>query len=321
MTLKKVIALTATLTLTLGMCAVPVLAEDAETEFNEIIGADTEAEADAGEDMLADVAYIDDGDEDHTLDIFGAQAATDPMPVIVEVHGGGYVGGHKGINTEHAQFYAENGYVVVAPNYTHVPEGTFKTVVQELFTVFHWMENNAEEYHFDLDHVGISGDSAGGYYVLLTAAVMTQPELQEYFEVTPPEFEFSAVVTTCPGTDILAMRDNLGKDGPDGFVAGKIGEDILNDEDLMSHCDLYSIINPETYPAVYMVTTPGDDTTGAETLKFDQFLTDNGVDHTLVSYEDEGSGLVHVFNITKMEYPESQKANADIIAYFDSLLK
>ena len=46
MTLKKVIALTATLTLTLGMCAVPVLAEDAETEFNEIIGADTEAEAD-----------------------------------------------------------------------------------------------------------------------------------------------------------------------------------------------------------------------------------------------------------------------------------
>ena len=150
---------------------------------------------------------------------------------------------------------------------------------------------------------------------------MTQPELQAYFEVTKPAYDFAAYVTTCPGTDLLAMRDMLGAPGPAGYTAGRIGEEILNNEDLMSHCDLYSIINPETYPAIYMITTPGDTTTGPETLKFDAFLTEKGVEHTLVSYEDEGSGLVHVFNITKMQYPESQKANADIVAYFDGLLK
>ena len=317
--MKKLLALI--LTLSLALCAVPALAEDAEAEFNEIIGSDTEAEVSVEDDVLSDIPYIDDGSEDHLLDLFGAQTAKTPTPVIVEVHGGGYIGGHKGINTKHARFYAENGYVVVAPNYSHLPDGTFKTVAQELFTLFNWMEDHAGEYHFDLDHVGISGDSAGGYYVLLTAAIMTQPELQEYFEVKKPAFDFSAVVTSCPGTDVLALRNGFGQEGPAGFMAGKIGEDILMNEDLMSHCDLYSIINPETYPAVYMVTTPGDDTTGAETLMFDQFLTDNGVEHTLMSYEDEGSGPIHVFNITKMEYPESQKANADIIAHFDSLLK
>ena len=324
MTIRKLFALLLSLTLCLSLL-VPAFAEDAETEdaeaeFNEIIGADTEAEA-AEDDMLSDVPYIDDGNEAHLVDIFGSQSVDAPTPVIVEVHGGGYIGGHKGINTEHARFYAQNGYVVLAPDYSHLPDGTFKTVAQELFSLFHWMEANAEAYHLDLNHVGISGDSAGGYYVLLTAAIMTQPELQEYFEVEKPSFDFSAVVATCPGTDIPALRNGLGQEGPAGFVAGKIGEEILNDEDLMSHCDLYNIINPETYPAVYMITTPGDVTTGEETLKFDQFLTENGVAHTLVSYEDEGSGLVHVFNITKMAYPESQKANADIIAHFDSLLK
>lgn len=321
MRMQKILAITLTLALGLCLAAPAAFATDAEKEFNEIIGADVTGTVEAEDDVLFTVPYLDDDNADHTVDLFGTQTATEPMPVIIEVHGGGYIGGTSSINTDHAKFYAENGYLVVAPNYTHVPAGTFKTAMQDLFTAYNWVAEHAEEYHFDLDHVGISGDSAGGYYVLLTAAIMTQPELQEYFEVTKPAYDFAAYVTTCPGTDLLAMRDCLGAPGPAGYTAGRIGEEILNDEDLMSHCDLYSIINPETYPAVYMITTPGDTTTGPETLKFDAFLTEKGVAHTLVSYEDEGSGLVHVFNITKMDYPESQKANADIVAYFDSILK
>ena len=322
MTIRKLFSLI--LSMVLCLCLLlPAFAENenAEAEFNEIIGADTQAVAAAEDDILVDVPYIDDGNTDHVTDIFGSRSADGPAPVIVEIHGGGYIGGNKEINTKHAAFYAQNGYVVLTPNYTHLPQGTFKTVAQELFSLFHWMEAHAEEYHLDLNHVGISGDSAGGYYVLLTAAIMTQPELQEYFEVEKPSFDLSAVVATCPGTDVLAIREGLGKPGPAGFMAGRIGEDILNDEDLMSHCDLYTVINPETYPPVFMITTPGDVTTGPETLKFDQFLTEKGVAHTLISYEDEGSGLIHVFNILEMQYPESQKANGDIIAYFDGLLK
>lgn len=297
---------------------IPALAEDDDAAFNEIIGADTEAPV--VEDMLMDVAYIDDDSVDHKLDLFGTQAATEPMPTIIEVHGGGFIGGDKDINTEHAQFYAQNGYLVVAPNYTRLPSGDFKDAIQDLFAAYNWVADHAEEYNFDLSRVAISGDSAGGYYVLITAAIMVSPELQEYFEVTPPPYDLQAYVTTCPATDILAIRDNLGKSGPAGYTANKIGEEILNNDELMSHLDLYSVIDPETYPFVYMITTPGDVTTGAETLKFDAFLTEQGIDHILMNYEDEGSGLIHVFNILKMAYPESQKANADIVAYLDGIL-
>ena len=318
MTLKKfaLILMAAILLITV---AAPALAEDAEAEFNEIIGADVEApEVD---DMLMDVAYIDDDSVDHKLDLFGTQAATEPMPTIIEVHGGGYIGGDKDINTEHAQFYAENGYLVVAPNYTRLPSGDFKDAIQDLFAAYNWVADHAEEYNFDLSRVAISGDSAGGYYVLITAAIMVSPELQEYFEVTPPAYDFQAYVATCPGTNLLGLRDALGASGPAGYTANTIGEEILNNDDLMSHLDLYSVVDPETYPYIYMITTPGDVTTGAETLMFDEFLTEQGIDHILMNYEDEGSGLIHVFNITKMAYPESQKANADIVTYLDGILK
>ena len=317
--LKKLFALMLALTLALTGFA---LAEDGEAEFQEIIGDTGEAAAEVApeEDILTDVPYIDDGSVDHMMDLFGTQTAEAPLPVIVEVHGGGFVGGKKEINTDHAKFYAENGYAVVAPNYTHLPQGDFRTVQQDLFACFQWITDNAEAYHFDLNHVAISGDSAGGYYVAVTAALMNSEALREYYGVQLPGFDFSAYVLTCPASDVMEMRENLGKEGPAGFVAGKIGEAILNDDDLMSHCDLYTIVD-DSYPYVYMITTPGDETTGAETLKFDAFLTEKGIAHELHSYEDEGSGLIHVFNILKMDYPESQKCNNDIIAYLDGLMK
>ena len=319
--MKKLIPLFLALALLASFCGSAFAeAESEEAQFNAIIGADTEASSEMT-DILKDVPYLDDGSEDHMVDLFGTQTAEEPMPVIIEVHGGGYIGGTKEINTDHAAFYAENGYVVVAPNYTHLPQADFKTVEQELFTCYHWVAEHAEEYHFDLNRVAISGDSAGGYYVLMTAALMTNESLRDYFEVELPGFDFKAYILTCPGTDLIALRDALGQKGPAGYTAGRIGEEILNNDDLMSHCDLYSVIDVETYPYVYLITTPGDTTTGPETLKFDEFLTENGVAHELHSYEDEGSGLVHVFNITKMQYPESQKANEDIITYLDGILK
>ena len=294
-------------------------ADDAE-DFQKIIGEDTVSEAEnTDEIMIADVPYLDDGNEDHLMDLFGVEQAKEPTPLVVEVHGGGYIGGNKSINTDHSLFYEENGYLVVAPNYTHLPTGTFKTALQDLFACYNWVAEHAEEYHFDLDRVALSGDSAGGYYVLLTAAVMNSEELQTWFEVTKPAFDFCAYVASCPGTDVMDIRNGFGQSGPAGYMAGKIGEEILMDDELMNHCDLYSIVDGGTYPFIYMVTTPGDVTTGSETLKYDAFLTELGVAHELHSYEDEGSGLVHVFNITKMAYPESIKANEDIVAYLNSI--
>ncbi len=297
-------------------------AASGEAELNEIIGADKAEEEIVTGDILTNIPYLEDGNEAHTLDLFGTQESTEPMPGVIEVHGGGYIGGSKEINTEHAAYYRDNGFVVAAPEYSHVGNGiSFKDVVQELFASFHFVADHAEEYHFDLDRMFISGDSAGGYYILLCSAIQQSPELQEYFEVEALPFEFKAIIATCPGTDVIALRDSLGAEGPSGHIADTIGEEILNDEELMSHLDLYSIIDPETYPYVYIVTTPDDTTTGAETLQFEEYLTEKGIAHELHSYESQGSRMKHVFNIINMEYPESEQANADIIAFMNQKLQ
>ncbi|MBQ8074799.1 MAG: hypothetical protein IJ237_02335, partial [Oscillospiraceae bacterium] len=39
---------------------------------------------------LKDIPYIDDGDEDHLLDLFGVSENGEKKPTIIEVHGGGF---------------------------------------------------------------------------------------------------------------------------------------------------------------------------------------------------------------------------------------
>lgn len=273
------------------------------------------AEAAESVSCVQNISYMNDDNEDHMMDIYTPADSGKANPVIIEVHGGGYVGGSKEINSEHSEFYAENGFVVVNVNYTHLPQGNFKTVVQELFTVLDWVQENSEEYNFDLNNVFMSGDSAGGYFVNLMAAVLTNEEEQEYYEVTPADYEMKGFVLSCPGTDIMALREDLNAEGPKGFTANAIGEEILTDDEVMEHADLYSIINKETFPEVYILTTPTDSLLYAEAVKFDKFLTENNITHVYKEYVGEENEIGHVFNINNMDYTESIQANEDMVDY------
>ena len=287
------------------------------------LGAAAFAEDTAYGDLISDIAYIDDGDANHTLDIYGSDKS-DATKTVVEIHGGGFIGGNKTTNTDHSIVFADAGYVVVTPDYSKIPRGvSYPDVIRELFTVYQWVADHAEEYHIDLNNIFLSGDSAGGFYVLISMAILHDPALQEYFGVTAPDYEFSGFVTTCPMADIMSMRDDLGEDkkGPAAYTANSIGEEILMDDELMSHLDLFTCTDPSVFEGLYMMTTPSDKTTGASVLKFDAYLTEQGVAHTLNSYEDVENKLLHVFNISHTDWVESIAANQDEIDFMESLLK
>lgn len=274
-------------------------------------------------DILLDIPYMDDGEEYHLIDLYGTQSGTSTAPTIIEVHGGGFISGTRGNNADHSIFFAERGYKVVVPDYGKVPgDGDFKNAIQELFTVFHWVEENADTYGFDLNNVFLSGDSAGGYYTLLCCAILYSPDLQAYFDVTPPDFQFNACVTSCPRTELSSIRDGLTSgNSVASQIAKKIGEELLLDDDLMNHMDLMINVAPEAFTNLYMMTTPGDTDTGSSVLAFDAYLTEHGVEHTMISYDGVENKLGHTFNISCAHYPESKVANQDMTDYLDAHLR
>ena len=304
--MKKLFCALLALAVLLGTLSGICLAETAESELSGV---------------LVDLSYIDDGDDDHMLDLFLNESTEGKQPVILEIHGGGFFGGTKETNTAHCQVYAEAGFAVAAPNYTHMPESNFKIIVQEIFAFLHWVEENADAYRLDTEHVFMSGDSAGGFIVLLTAAVLSSQELQDYYEVTPPSFGIDGYALTCPVTDLsaLAVAYDEGA-GFVGFMAGQMGEAVLKDADSFNHADLYQIIDPQTFPAVYFITTPTDSNFYADSAKLDAFLTENEVEHTYTEYVGTNADLAHVFNVSAPDSEDGQRANEETIAYLKSLM-
>jgi acetyl esterase/lipase len=88
-----------------------------------------------------------------------------PLPVIVYVHGGGWMGGDK----KHfpALPLVARGYAVASVNYRFSQEAVFPAQIVDCKGAVRWLRAHAKEYHLDSDHFAAWGDSAGGHLVAL----------------------------------------------------------------------------------------------------------------------------------------------------------
>ena len=330
--------------MTFGTVCGPVLAEEAQTPKVEVL--EEQAEEAKAEEAPAeeapggwtpadpndfsspyrvemDVPYLEDGSEFHLLDVFDATGKDTKEPLLIEIHGGGLIGGSKQTNLMHSDYYCRNGFKVLTPNYTLMPAGDYRTIVRDLFSMLAWTQEHADEYGYDLDHAFLSGDSAGGYIVTLLAAVLTNEELQAYYEVEVPEkIHFCGFILTCPMADqedLIRALDGKEENFLNSMIfAPAIGEEILRDEDLMSHAILFNIIKPETFPEVYIITTPdGGDPYYRDAVMLKDYLEQNQIPFEYHEYSEVVHPLGHVFNIDndKMDFLESRMANDQAIAY------
>ena len=151
-----------------------------------------------GLDEFLEISYINDGSLDHLLDVYCPSGAKNPLPTIIDVHGGGMIAGEKEINTVQSRWFAQQGFAVVNTNYTRLPDTNYAGMIQNIYDVLHWVEDNAETYHFDLDRVYMTGDSGGGHIVSIAAAVNRSAELEAWYGVEAPSYKVQKFALTCP---------------------------------------------------------------------------------------------------------------------------
>lgn len=87
----------------------------------------------------------------------------DPCPVLVYLHGGGWV---LGDIPTHEKFCTEivegAGCAVISVDYRLAPEHKFPAAAEDAFSAVQWGMSRAEELGIDRDRVAVGGDSAGG---------------------------------------------------------------------------------------------------------------------------------------------------------------
>lgn len=109
--------------------------------------------------------------ERHTLDIYEpATPSVTPRPVLVCVHGGGFIRGDKAAKANAGYCFARQGIVTVTPNYRLAPESRWPSGPQDVAAVVRWLAEHVGRFGGDPRRVVLMGESAGASHV--AAAVL-----------------------------------------------------------------------------------------------------------------------------------------------------
>ena len=107
-----------------------------------------------------------------------------PHPVIVYLHGGGWIGGSPKTHRKLGMQFAEAGYLTINVDYRLAPEHPFPAGLEDCLFAVKWTGENAKRWNGDVSRLAVGGDSAGGN---LTAATLTSLAAEKYAGPAKPK--------------------------------------------------------------------------------------------------------------------------------------
>jgi len=119
--------------------------------------------------VLQDVTYCTDDGVDLKMDVYFPWKPADPSPVIMFVHGGGWVAGTKTGTPGMSYFLdlARRGYTTFSIDYRLAPTSTFPAQIIDVKCAVRSIRAHATDYNIDPNRIGAWGASAGGHLVAL----------------------------------------------------------------------------------------------------------------------------------------------------------
>ena len=129
------------------------------------------------------IPYTDSGRRRHRLDDYRPKALRAPAPVVLQLHGGGWMIGHKRQQGRPLLTHlAANGFVCVAANYRLSPKATIPDHIIDVKRAVAWVRANIGAYGGDPGFIAITGGSAGAHLAALAALTPNYPPWQPGFE-------------------------------------------------------------------------------------------------------------------------------------------
>lgn len=280
------------------------------------IFAKGDKQRDAGLTTPADVVRFDDisyGPKRkwNLLDLYRPSGTDDLLPVIISVHGGGWVYGDKEVYQFYCMSLAQRGFAVVNFNYRLAPSGKYPAQLEDTNMVVNWVLENADQYKLDTDNIFMVGDSAGAHLAALYCSFCTNTEYAAKYNFSPPDcFVPKAAALNCGIYNVTeAFKSQNG-------LLEKLAKDLLGRNyspqqlELIEPC-LY--INKK-FPPAYVMTSTGDflkDQPRFIVSLFERF----GIEHENRIYGDEDNSLPHVFHCD-MRSKDAKICNDDECEFF-----
>lgn len=181
----------------------------------------TPAEPPATE-TVNDVVYAAVGGRALHMDLLRpAQPGPEPLPVIIEIHGGAFTRGTR--DAERNRLLAEHGFFTASIDYRLAPEATFPAQLHDAKAAVRWLRAHAKELQIDPLRIGVWGESAGGQLAALLGTTGNVAELEGYGGWAGHSSAVQAVYVGCAVTDMFEHKRLMPLEDPPGVTEALLG--------------------------------------------------------------------------------------------------
>ena len=244
-------------------------------------------------------------DKWNLLDIYLPKQEKEVFPVVINIHGGGWVYGTKETYQFYGLNFAKNGFAFVNPNYKLAPDVVYPQELNQVDEYMHWIDDHAEEYHLDRNNVFITGDSAGGQMAEQYVAIVTNPKYRKIMNYKNLNLKFRAVALNSAAC--FMMEPNA----TNGFISLYFTDTALKNHSNDLNVEKY--ITSDFLPTY--LTTGKNDPLHDNQFMLAGFLKAKNVPVIVKNYGDSDHEEGHVFLINQKD-PIANQANKDEMNFF-----
>lgn len=242
---------------------------------------------------------------DIPLRLYDARGERGPSPLLVFIHGGGFVAGSvAAYDRTCSEIAAEMGLPVVSVEYRLAPEHPFPAAPDDCVAAARWLAEGPDELGFPVTGLIPIGDSAGGNLsIVVTQSLMLSPAAAPVLMQVP----------IYPIVDPLAGHESYNLFG-EGFMLTKEVIQFFDDSYALDPDDrrAYPILGPIARTPPTVIATAGLDPLRDSGRRYAAELVQAGCDVTYL----ELAGNIHGFVQIRKAIPSAQ---ADLLAILGAM--
>ena len=259
------------------------------------------------------ISYLDDN-KFHLMDIYQPYNNEKILPIIINIHGGGFLLGKKEVNKLYCAELAMKGYIVFCVEYPLSPKAKIIDILNDLIIAINKINEIAKEYNGDNNNIFLTGDSAGAYLCVYLSALKNNPNLNHLLKIK------NKIIPTIKGLGLISGMFYTNKFDQIGVFVPKLiyGKNYKKNY----NSAYYNIENKEIISYLspcFLVTNKGD-FLRHYSVNFSKKLAKYNIKYKLLNINSKKM-LPHAFVAMLPETEEAKIANNEMIEFFTNIIK
>jgi acetyl esterase/lipase len=233
------------------------------------------------------VRYNNDTIQKHLLDIYLPANAKEKLPLVIFIHGGGWLSNDKyadmGYMKKTVAEIISSGFALASIDYRFSTQSVFPAQMQDCNRAISFLYDNAEKYGFDKERFAVMGFSAGGHLASMVGLSKNNNISTFFMPATGKSFYFKAVVDFYGPAELqLFPRSNDDK-SPEALL---IGAAPLVRPDLAKAASPVTYVDKNDPPFLIIHGEKDDLVSPNQSRLLSSWLTVNGVQNELIIVKD-----------------------------------